>query len=190
MNEGGEMKNMVFSNLIMENVPRPVFMTFCQQRACVDSPMELAPMKAMHHFIFQNMIIDNSKLDKNSIFFLTGLPNHKIEDILIKDVQFIVSGGGTKEDSVKAVKEYTPDVLGDQWPEFYLVSTLPAFGIYARHINGLTVDNFSVKTLAPDARPAVKFDNVQNLEVGAVKANNINVPYTTKPYPNSSKFDK
>ncbi len=72
MNEGGEMKNMIFSNLVMENVPRPVFMTFCQQRACVDSPMELAPMKAMHNFIFQNMIIDNSKLNKNATFFVTG----------------------------------------------------------------------------------------------------------------------
>jgi polygalacturonase len=175
MNEGGEMKNMVFSNLVMENVPRPVFMTFCQQRACVDSPMELAPMKAMHHFIFQNMIIDNSKLDKNSAFFLTGLPNNKIEDILISNVQFVVSGGGSKEDAAKTVKEYTPEVLGEWWPEFYLVGTLPAYGIYARNINGLTVDNFSVKTIAHDARPAVKFDNVQNLEFNGVKANGISV---------------
>jgi polygalacturonase len=175
MNEGGEMKNMVFSNLVMENVPRPVFMTFCQQRACVDSPMELAPMKAMHHFIFQNMIIDNSKLDKNSAFFLTGVPNHQIEDILISNVQFLVSGGETKEDAAKTVKEYTPEVLGDWWPEFYLVGTLPAYGIYARHINGLTVDNFSVKTKTPDSRPAVKFDNVQNLEVSGVKANGLNI---------------
>jgi hypothetical protein len=49
------------------------------------------------------MIIDNSKLDKNSVFFLTGMSNHKIEDLLIKDVQFIVAGGGTKEDAVKTV---------------------------------------------------------------------------------------
>ena len=165
MNEGGEMKNMVFSNLVMENVPRPVFMTFCQQRACVDSPMELAPMKAMHHFIFQNMIIDNSKLDKNSAFFLTGLPNNKIGDILISNVQLVVSGGGTKEDAAKTVKEYTPEVLGDQWPEFYLVGALPAYGIYARHINGLTIDNFFVKTISLDARKPTLFDDVQNLEI-------------------------
>ncbi|MDR3232412.1 MAG: right-handed parallel beta-helix repeat-containing protein, partial [Planctomycetaceae bacterium] len=47
MNEGAELKNMVFTNLIMESVPRPVFMTFCQQRAYVDAPEELAPMKYM-----------------------------------------------------------------------------------------------------------------------------------------------
>jgi hypothetical protein len=127
--------------------------------------MELAPMKAMHHFIFQNMIIDNSKLDKNSAFFLTGLPNNKIEDILISNVQFVVSGGGTKEDAAKTVKEYTPEVLGDQWPEFYLVGTLPAYGIYARHINGLTIDNFAIKTIRSDARKPTMFVDVQNLEI-------------------------
>jgi len=48
--EGGEMSNMVFSNLVMENVPRPIFMTFCQQRACVDTPEDvLEPMNSMHN---------------------------------------------------------------------------------------------------------------------------------------------
>jgi polygalacturonase len=171
MNEGGEMKNMVFSNLIMENVPRPVFMTFCQQRACVDAPPELAQMKAMHHFIFQNMIIDNSKTDKNSAFFLTGLTNYYIEDVLIKDVQFTVSGGGTLEDSQKKIKEYTPETLLDWWPEFYLVGTLPSFGVYARHIKGLTIDNFSVKTIFKDFRPALKFDDVLDSHVNRLISN-------------------
>ena len=31
MNEGGEMKNMVFTHLTMTNVPRPLFLTFCQK---------------------------------------------------------------------------------------------------------------------------------------------------------------
>jgi len=163
MNEGGEMKNMIFSNLVMENVTRPVFMTFCQQRACVDSPIELAPMKAMHHFIFQNMLIDNSKLDKNSAFFLTGLPKNKIENILISNVQLVVSGGGSMEDANLTVKEYTPEELGDRFPGFSLIGTIPAYGIYARNIDGLTIHNFSVKTVQPDARPVVKFDNVINL---------------------------
>lgn len=171
MNEGGEMKNMVFSNLIMENVPRPVFITFCQQRACVDAPPELAPMNAMHHFIFQNMIIDNSKTDKNSAFFLTGLINNYIEDVVIKDVQFTVSGGGTLEDSEKQVKEYTPEILGDWWPEFYLLGTLPSFGIYARHIKGLTIDNFSVKTIYKDFRPALKFEDVLNSHINRLISN-------------------
>ena len=162
MNEGGEMKNMLFLNLVMKNVPRPIFMTFCQQRAGVDAPMEMAPYKSMHNFIFSDIIADNSELDKNSAFFITGMPNHYITDVQLNNIQFIVSGGGTKEDVTKVVKEYTLETLGDWWPEFGKVGTLPASGLYARHIKGLYVNNFHVKTISEDARPVIVFDDVVN----------------------------
>jgi len=111
--EGGEMRNMSFTNLVMENVPRPIFMTFCQQRACVDSPEgSFEPLKRMHNMLFSNIVVDNSRGDKDSAFFLTGMPDHLIEDICIKDVQFIVAGGGTQEDANKKdIKEFTLEVL-------------------------------------------------------------------------------
>ena len=40
------------------------------------------PMESMRNFIFCNIIVDNSKLDKNSAFFITGLPGHDIETSL------------------------------------------------------------------------------------------------------------
>lgn len=162
MNEGGEMKNMTFSNLVMKNVPRPVFMTFCQQRAGVDAPKEMLPMKSMHGFIFSDFIIDNRELDKNSAFFITGMPNHHIEDIQLNNIQMTVSGGGTKEDANKIIKEYTLETLGDWWPEFYLVGTLPAYGIYARHVNGLFINNVNINTVSSDARSPIVFDDVLN----------------------------
>ncbi|WP_111708289.1 glycoside hydrolase family 28 protein [Lutibacter citreus] len=160
MNEGAEMKNMSFTNLVMRNVPRPVFMTFCQQRAGVDSPVEMLPMKAMRSFIFSDFIVDNKELDKNSAFFLTGMPDNYISDIQLNNIQFTVSGGGTKEDASKEIKEYTLDVLGEWWPEFYLVKTLPASGIYARHIKGLSINNVHINTIKDDSRPPLVFDDV------------------------------
>ncbi len=172
-NEGGEMKNMVFSNLIMENVPRPIFMTFCQQRASVETPEgEYEPLSRMHNFSFSNIIVDNSKGDKNSAFFITGFPNHYIEDITIRDVQFVVSGGGSKEDSEKKVREYTIEMLEGWWPEFYRVGTLPSCGVYARHIDGLILDNISIKTINKDERDAVVFSDVLNYSLNTIKINN------------------
>ncbi len=170
-NEGGEMKNMTFSNLVMENVPRPIFMTFCKQRASVEVPEgEYEPLKRMHNFMFSNIIVDNSKGDKNSAFFITGFPNHYIEDVTIKDVQFIVSGGGTKKEAKHKVKEYSLDVLKGWWPEFSKVGPLPAFGIYARHIDGLVLDNISVKTLTKDERKVVVLSDVKNKSIRDIKA--------------------
>lgn len=171
--EGGEMRNMTFNNLVMENVPRPVFMTFCQQRACVDTPEgSFEPLKRMHNMLFSNIVVDNSRGDKDSAFFLTGMPDHLIEDICIKDVQFIVAGGGTQADADKQdIKEFTLKVLKGHWPEFYLTGTLPAYGVYARHMDGLTLENISIQTVNPDARVPVFLNDVKNATVRHLKAN-------------------
>ncbi|WP_282144107.1 glycoside hydrolase family 28 protein [Cellulophaga baltica] len=172
MNEGGEMKNMLFSNIIMKNVPRPIFMTFCQQRAGVDAPETMLPMKAMHSFSFNNMIIDNRELDKNTALFLTGMPDNYITDIQLNNIQMTVSGGGTQEDSdKKGIKEYTLETLDGWWPEFNKVGTLPASGIYARHIDGLYVNNFQLITITEDKRKPVVFDDVLNGNVKNVYLN-------------------
>ncbi|WP_218972128.1 glycoside hydrolase family 28 protein [Labilibaculum filiforme] len=166
MNEGGSMKNMTFSNLVMKNVPRPIFMTFTQQKACVDAPDEMYPYKEMKNFIFQNIIADNTELDKNSAFFLTGMPGHKIENIILKDIQFFVSGGGTKEDAEKTdLNEYTLEVLKGHWPEFSLVGTLPASGVYLRHMENVFVDNFHLTVVGEDARKPIILNDVTNSEV-------------------------
>ncbi|MFI8602910.1 glycoside hydrolase family 28 protein [Cellulophaga baltica] len=172
MNEGGEMKNMVFSNIIMKNVPRPIFMTFCQQRAGVDAPETMLTMKAMHSFSFNNMIIDNRELDKNTALFLTGMPDNYITDIQLNNIQMTVSGGGTQEDSdKKGIKEYTLETLDGWWPEFSKVGTLPASGIYARHIDGLYINNFQLITITDDKRKPVVFDDVLNGNVKNVYLN-------------------
>ncbi|SNR31355.1 Glycosyl hydrolases family 28 [Lutibacter agarilyticus] len=171
MNEGGEMKNMSFSNLVMKNVPRPIFMTFCQQRAGVDAPMDMLPMKAMHSFVFDGIIADNSELDKNSAFFITGMPNNYITDIQLTNVQFTVSGGGTKEDASNKIKEYTLETLGDWWPEFGKVGTLPASGIYARHIKGLFINNVQINTVNADVRLPIIFDDVLDSNVSNIFIN-------------------
>ncbi len=180
MNEGGKMKNMVFSNLIMKNVPRPIFMTFAQQKACVDAPEEMYPMKSMRDFIFSNMVIDNRDLNKDAAIFITGITDHYIENITLSNIRMTVSGEGTVEDAKKTVlKEYTLDVLKNWWPEFHLIGTLPSYGIYARHIKGLYLDNIHLTTIKKDARLPIIFDDVIDGEVSNAYANR-------KPIANSS----
>lgn len=184
LNEGGEMKNMTFSNLVMNNVPRPIFMTFTQQKACVDAPEEMYPMNAMHHFIFSDIIVDNRNLDKNSGIFITGMPNHYITDIQLNNIQMTVSGGGTQEDADKReFNEYTLKVLNGWWPEFSLVGTLPAYGIFARHVENISITNFQIATTTQDFRVPVVFHDVPRYHLQGVFANSkqISIPKHLKP---------
>jgi len=69
---------------------------------------------------------------------------------------------GIRGFSTREIKEYTLDVLGGWWPEFYLVGTLPAAGFYLRHIDGVHLENIQLFTVSDDARPPFVFDDVKN----------------------------
>ncbi len=171
MCEGGAMKNMVFSNLVMQNVPRPIFMTFCQQRACVDSPEDqLMPMNQMKGFVFDGIRVDSSMCGADSAIMITGMPGHSIEDVLISDLQLVTGGGGDSETGGQRVlNEMTPEVLEGWWPEYVRFGkTVPTHGIYARHVDGLTLNNVQISSKDPDARPAIVCDDVAHLDINAV----------------------
>ncbi|ANQ49188.1 glycoside hydrolase family 28 protein [Flammeovirga sp. MY04] len=166
MNEGGIMKNMTFSNLTMTSVPRPIFLTFCQQRACVDAHEELYPMNYMGDISFENFQIDNSMLDKNSGIVMTGLPKGMVKNISLNNIQFTISGEGTKEDAEKTnINELTPEIMKGWWPEFSLLGTLPASGIYLRHMENVYVKDIKLTTLKEDQRPPIVSDDVSKLHV-------------------------
>ncbi len=170
MNEGAEMKNMVFSNLVMKNVPRPVFLTFCQKNAWVDAPRELPPMKRVSGLQFSNIVVDDADITGPAAvtcgFQITGMPGHPVEDIAFSDIRAIFPGGGTKQDAGNVLAEFTPEVLRAGWPEYSRFGgTVPSFGLYARHVKGLTLRSVSITTKAPDARPAVGFIDVSDPKI-------------------------
>ena len=171
MNEGAVMKNMIFSNLVMKNVPHPIFMTHCQQRACVDAPVELSPMKTMKGFLFENILAESDTCGKNSVIIISGMPGNPIEDITFSNIHMTNSGGGTSEDAARRkLNEFTPEILNGWWPEVSLIGTVPAYGIYARHIKGLTMNDVSFSATGIDLRPAVVLDDVSIASLSAVQA--------------------
>lgn len=165
MCEGGVMQNMTFANLVMQNVPRPIFMTFGQQRCCVDTPEgTLMPMNAMRNFVFSGIQVDSATCGKDSAIVISGMPGHPIENIQLSNIQMTTGGGGTQADAAAQLNEFTVDVLEGWWPEYSrLGGTVPAHGIFARHVDGLTLNNVKMKTENPDERPPTAFEDVVNL---------------------------
>jgi hypothetical protein len=168
MNEGGEMRHMEFSHLVMTNVPRPLFLTFCQKNAWVDAPPgQLPPMKSVSDLKFDDFKVDDETGSKSSGFVITGLPGHPVESLSFSNISAVFPGGGTQQDASNGnpVAELTPDNLGNRWPEIRNFGrVLPALGLYARHVKGITLQNVRFKTATPDARPAIVFDDVSDVQ--------------------------
>lgn len=166
MCEGGSMKNMVFSNLVMQKVPRPVFMTFNRFRLGVDTPLETPPMKFMGHMQFNNICVDNSELVGVPCgFVLSGVPGNYIEDVVFNNISLRLPGGGTADEA--AVTELPTFV--DQRPEFSVLgSNIPFAGFFARHVRRLILSEIRIETAREDARPAVFCSDVEGLMVRGI----------------------
>jgi len=156
MMEGAEMKNMVFSNLVMKNVPRAIFMTFNSQNAWIDAQGEPAPMKRVYNLMFSNIIIENPTGNTSPAIVVTGLPDHPIEGLVFSDIKAILPGGGTAEHAKNVLTELTAENLKGRWPEYGgLRAVAPASGMYIRHVKGITLRNIDISTNLPDIRKEI-----------------------------------
>jgi polygalacturonase len=86
-----------------------------------------------------------------------------VENITFSDVHVTYEGGGTKEDA--AIRD-VPQVAG----EYFQIGQVPAYGMYARNVKGLTLDNVRVEVADPDLRPAVVFDHVEDAHATTLSA--------------------
>ena len=60
--------------------------------------------------------------------------------------------------------EYIPELI-TSYPEFSMFGELPAWGLYVRHVDGLTMRNVKVRIKEDDYRTAMVFDDVKNLSI-------------------------
>lgn len=160
--EGGTLQNMVFSNLVMERVPRPVFITLGRQRCCVDAPAGLPPLGRIRRLHFHGLTVDNTEIGFGSHFVITGVPDGLIEDVSLRGIDMVSDGGCRQGDFLQGdIHELEGEVLQGHWPEYHCFGgVLPASGLYARHVRGLTVAGcrFAVEQL--DERAPVETEDV------------------------------
>ncbi len=96
---------------------------------------------------------------------ITGLPGHPVQDVTIRNFTLIYGGIGERPnlkypgiDRLDQVPE-----CRDAYPESKMFGTLPAWGFYCRHAEGITFDNVTLRLQGKDYRPALVCDDVKNL---------------------------
>jgi len=66
-----------------------------------------------------------------------------------------------------------PPEVPAKYPESGMFGPLPAYGLYCRHVEGLTVRNVQTRWRQPDLRPALVFDDVKTLDLDAFKTDTV-----------------
>jgi len=150
----GMMENIVVSNIAMNHVHHyPIFITTgCRNRG---------PKDVVEKSRGQNIMISNVQaLDCDSLcgIIITGMKDAPLKNISLSNIYIEYRGGGTKEQTEKPFPE-----LENKYPEpGKFLGATPSYGLYARHVDGLTLRNIDFSLKKPDARPMMWLDDVSN----------------------------
>jgi polygalacturonase len=146
--DGGAMDQIAITNLSMTGVQTPLFIRLGSR----NGPGTLRDV------IISNITATNESLITSSI---TGIPGSYVENVTVRDVIFTYKGTGTLAQASAAVPEKETT-----YPENRMFGpSLPAYGLYARHVKNLVFENFRFNLSAPDARPAVLLDDCHSIKL-------------------------
>jgi polygalacturonase len=158
--DGGIMENITINNLTMMDVPGyPIYITTGKRNR---GPHVTEPSRARRIFI-SNVIATGC--EPMSGIQITGLPEQPIEGVRLENIWLVFQGGGTKEDAERVPKE-----LGTGYPEPRFIGTMPAYGVFARHVRDLELANIRVSFEKEDMRPVMVCVDVDGLEIDNFKA--------------------
>jgi len=158
--DGGIMENITINNLTMMDVAAyPIYITTGSRNR---GPNVTTPSRARNIFI-SNIIATG--IDPMSGIQITGIPGQPIEGVRLDNIRLVFNGGGTNMGA-----GYMPKELGVIYPEPGRIGTLPAYGLFARHVKGLELANLNVSFETNDFRPAMICSDVDGLEVDNFKA--------------------
>ncbi len=176
--DGGDLEDIVVSNLSMSNVSAPIFFRLGNRAfdfgfKDVERPRPIARLKNVVVRGVRATVAGvkrwpnrNLPLRAGATIGITGLPGHPVEGILLDDIHVTFEGGGTVEE---ARRDIIPE-RENAYPENTMFGVLPAYGIYLRHARGITLNEIRLDVEKPDLRPALFADDVEDLEINGFKA--------------------
>jgi Glycosyl hydrolases family 28 len=182
MFEGAEIRDCLFDNLVMDQVVAPITMfvaTWPDIGSLQPSP-PMMPAGKISDLQFRGIRAiakpepPNPRPDANDGLFFHGHPQGLIENILLRDVAVTLSGGGTLEQAARRdiVDMNQIDYRKDgYWTDHKSTwGVPPAYGLYARHMRGLVLENVSFELTSPDMRSAVFCSDSEDIRISNLAA--------------------
>jgi len=158
--DGSIMENITIQNLTMMDVPDYAIYITTGKR---NRTPNVTTNSRGRNILISNVIADG--VGKMSGIQIMGLPDEPVEGVRIENVRLTSNGGGTAEEAATHPKE-----LGAGYPEPRHLGTLPAYGVYARHVKDLELANITVNFATNDLRPAAAFADINGLEIDNFKS--------------------
>ena len=163
--DGGTMDGVTINNMTIKGYIVPIGVILCARgRRYLPTPTnepERLPVGAIRNVSLSNIIATGA--EKNCGILLAGVEGHCLENVSLSNILIKNAGKGSAETTLVDVKEHTYD-----YPQAAFWGELPGYGLYARHIRGLNINNVQFQTEAEDGRHAMVLDDVHQAKLSNI----------------------
>lgn len=91
---------------------------------------------------------------------VAGLPGHRVQQVLLRDIDLGFDGGGTAQDAARQ-----PPLVPDAYPEPSMFGVLPAWALWMRDVQHVSIERFTARHGGNEARPPVIVQDALGLDV-------------------------
>jgi len=162
MVDGGEMEGINISNIRIKGTTAPIFMRLGNRARPHTAHIPKPGIGTMQNIQISNILATEASPIGCAI---SGLPGHNIENVNLNNIDLQFVGGGEASHKIGAVPENEAN-----YPESVMFDSLPAYGFYARHVKDITFQNLQLSYNKTETRPALAFDDVEDLTILGIKA--------------------
>ncbi len=160
--DGGTLDRVTISNLAIKGVTVPIFMRLGNRARIYGKGQSKPDIGKFQNVMISNIVAaDCSKIGCS----ITGLPGHNIENVNLTNIHLGFEGAGTKKDASREIPEKPAS-----YPESVMFGTLPSYGFFCRHVDGLQFRNVRFETKSADYRHAIVFDDVNEAVIDCLDA--------------------
>src|SRR6188768_252588 len=158
--DGGMMQNILFDNISMDNVATPFFIRLAIRSRPYKPGQYVNHIEEVRDIQLNNISVVNAKLPSSII----GLHSKKIKNISVTN--YTVRNAVAQQ----AVAYNQVSFQEFDYPAASMFENLPAYALYCRSVENLSLQNVNMYAAAGEKRPAITMDRTDHVSLFAVKA--------------------
>src|SRR5438270_2165563 len=158
--DGSVIDRVTYRNISMKSVDTPISIVLGKRLSSGDPNRSIGTIR---NITLSNITAAEPRPRKRDVVrpsLVRGLPEHRIENILLEHVRIVSKGGGSKQTKESSADKTTP---GER------EATFPAAGFFVEHVRGLRMNDVTLNYESPDSRTSIVARDVADFELDDVK---------------------
>ena len=156
--DGANIDGVAISDISMQDAAVPIFIRLGNRGRGAENPIP----GSIQNISIRNVVATGASLTSS----ITGIEAKHIRNLTIDGLVVTAVGGGL-------VRDFEVPELPRKDPDAAMFGELPAFALYGRYVDGLTVKGLQAHAAKPDARPAIMLDDVSRLLLSGFSSTNL-----------------